>query len=55
MYTLPRTFEDERHGNHGTFSLAGITKIFPDNSATRLVLVDEKSDAFVYNPVSVVF
>jgi len=32
--------------------VVGITKIFPDNSATRLVLVDEKSDAFVYNPVN---
>lgn len=32
---------------------SGVTKVFPDSSATRLVLVDEKSDAFIYNPVSV--
>ena len=29
----------------------GISKIFPDSSGTKLVVMDEKSDAFVYNPV----
>jgi hypothetical protein len=34
--------------------VVGITKIFPDSSGTRVIMVDEKSDAFVYNPVIVV-
>jgi len=34
------------------YLFAGISKVFPDSSATRMVLVDEKSDAFIYNPVS---
>lgn len=29
----------------------GIAKIYSDPAGTRLILVDEKSDAFVYNPV----
>ena len=33
------------------YLLAGISKVFPDSSGTRMVLVDEKSDAFIYNPV----
>lgn len=32
--------------------LTGVTKVFPDGSATRLVFVDEKSDAYLYNPVN---
>lgn len=35
------------------FSLQGIKKIFPDISGTHLVFIDEKSDGFVYNPVSI--
>ena len=31
----------------------GIKKIFPDVSGTHLVFIDEKTDGFVYNPVSV--
>ena len=33
--------------------LKGIKKIFPDVSGTHLVFIDEKSDGFVYNPVSI--
>ncbi len=29
----------------------GITKLYPDPTSTRLIIVDEKSDAFIYNPV----
>ena len=36
------------------FLLQGIKKIFPDISGTHLVFIDEKSDGFVYNPVSIV-
>ena len=32
--------------------VVGIRRIFPDLSGTRLVFIDEKSDGFVYNPVS---
>ena len=32
--------------------LVAITSVYPDPSGTRLVFVDEKSDAFLYNPVS---
>lgn len=35
------------------FSLKGIKKIFPDIGGTHLVFIDEKSDGFVYNPVSI--
>lgn len=35
------------------FLLKGIKKIFPDISGTHLVFIDEKSDGFVYNPVSI--
>lgn len=35
------------------FSLQGIKKIFPDISGTHLAFIDEKSDGFVYNPVSI--
>ena len=35
------------------FSSKGIKKIFPDISGTHLVFIDEKSDGFVYNPVSI--
>lgn len=31
--------------------LAGIRKIFPDPSGTRIVFIDEKSDGYVLNPV----
>ena len=48
---------DAQKWNFASYKLfplsSGITKVFPDSSATRLVLVDEKSDAFIYNPVSV--
>lgn len=27
--------------------------MFPDSSGTKLVVIDEKSDAFVFNPVIV--
>ena len=30
----------------------GIRKIYPDPSGTRLIFIDEKSDGYVYNPVS---
>ena len=33
--------------------LPGIKKIFPDISGTHLAFIDEKSDGFVYNPVSI--
>ena len=29
--------------------------MFPDASGTRLVIIDDKSDAFVYNPVNECF
>ena len=32
--------------------VVGIRKLFPDPSGTRLIFVDDKSDGFVYNPVS---
>lgn len=32
--------------------IIGISRLYPDPSATRLLLVDEKSDAYVYNPVN---
>ena len=32
--------------------VVGIKKLFPDPSGTRLIFVDDKSDGFVYNPVS---
>ena len=35
------------------FLFEGIKKIFPDVSGTHLVFIDEKTDGFVYNPVSV--
>ena len=31
--------------------IVGISKVYPDSSGTRMVIVDEKSDAFIYNPV----
>lgn len=31
-----------------------VKKIFPDPNGTRLVFIDEKSDGFVYCPVSLV-
>ena len=31
---------------------AAITKLFPDNGGTQVVFIDEKSDGFLYNPVS---
>ena len=34
------------------FIVLGITKIFPDATGTTMVFIDDKSDAFVYNPVS---
>ena len=34
------------------YVLLGISRLFPDSSGTTLVLIDDKSDAFVYNPVS---
>ena len=34
------------------FLFQGIKKIFPDVSGTHLVFIDEKTDGFVYNPVS---
>ena len=30
----------------------GVVKVYPDPRGTRLVFCDEKSDAFLYNPVS---
>ena len=33
-------------------SAVGIAKVWPDPSGTRVVFVDEKSDAFLLNPVS---
>ena len=32
--------------------VSGITKVFPDASGTAVVFIDDKCDAFVYNPVS---
>ena len=29
-----------------------ISKVYPDSSGTRLVLIDEKGDAYLHNPVS---
>lgn len=44
-----------KDGHSGTIVIfAGISKLYPDSSGTKLVVVDEKSDAFVYNPVIVV-
>ncbi len=33
------------------FVCVGITKLYPDPTSTRLIIVDEKSDAYIYNPV----
>ena len=33
--------------------VVGIRKIFPDINGTKLIFIDEKSDGYVYNPVSV--
>ena len=33
--------------------VVGIRKIFPDINGTRLIFIDDKSDGYVYNPVSV--
>ena len=35
--------------------VVGIRKLFPDPSGTRLIFMDDKSDGFVYNPVSIIF
>lgn len=35
------------------YASTGIKKIFPDFSGTYLVFIDEKTDGFVYNPVSI--
>ena len=35
-----------------SFPLAAISKVYPDPTGTRLVCVDEKSDAYLHNPVS---
>ena len=32
--------------------VVGIRRLFSDPSGTRLVFIDDKSDGFVYNPVS---
>ena len=32
--------------------VVGIRKIFPDINGTRLIFIDDKSDGYVYNPVS---
>ena len=32
---------------------AGVAQVWPDASGTRLVFVDEKSDAFLLNPVRI--
>ena len=31
--------------------MAGIRKIFPDPSGTRIIFIDDKSDGYVLNPV----
>lgn len=36
-----------------TTFFVGISKVFPDINGTRLIVIDEKSDAFIYNPVNV--
>ena len=59
MRTMP-TFQ---HGNIHFFfiedwqyvtehrHMAGIRKIFPDPSGTRVIFIDDKSDGYVLNPV----
>ena len=32
--------------------LLGISQLFPDYTGTKLVFIDEKSDTFLYNPVT---
>ncbi len=32
--------------------VVGVRKLYPDPTGTRLIFVDDKSDGFVYNPVS---
>ena len=32
--------------------MAGIRKLFPDPSGTRIIFIDDKSDGYVLNPVS---
>lgn len=32
--------------------MIGIKKLFPNYSGTKLVLIDDKSDGYIYNPVS---
>ncbi|PIK59918.1 putative WD repeat-containing protein 19, partial [Apostichopus japonicus] len=32
--------------------VVGIRRLFADNTGTRLVFIDDKSDAFIYNPVN---
>ena len=33
--------------------MAGIRKIFPDPSGTRIIFIDDKSDGYVLNPVRI--
>ena len=34
------------------FYIAGIRHLYPNFNGTQLVFIDEKSDAYLYNPVS---
>ena len=34
--------------------VVGVRKVFSDASGSRLVFIDDKSDCYVYNPVSMV-
>ena len=37
---------------HMLFHSPAISRVYPDPSGTRVVFVDEKSDAYLHNPVS---
>lgn len=33
-------------------SILGISQIYPDSTGNKVVIIDEKCDAFLYNPIS---
>ena len=32
--------------------VTGVRRVFPDSAGTRVIVIDDKGDGFVYNPVS---
>ena len=40
------------HGIKVCIYSIGIRQLYPDVNGTHIVLIDDKSDAYIYNPVS---